>query len=66
MEKYVRLGFYYGAGLPDPGKLLVGEGKRLRHIKLSSRASVDQPEIRQLLAAAYEQRKASLPPGKLG
>jgi hypothetical protein len=29
LRDYVRLGFYYGGALPDPARLLVGEGKRL-------------------------------------
>src|SRR6188474_549609 len=33
---YVNFGFFFGAGLPDPKKLLVGEGKRLRHVKVWS------------------------------
>src|SRR4026207_588396 len=31
---YVNLGFFFGAGLPDPKKLLIGDGKRLRHVKI--------------------------------
>jgi hypothetical protein len=60
MEKYVRLGFYYGDALPDPAGLLVGEGKRLRHIKLYTLADAERPEIRALIAAAVQERKATL------
>ena len=59
MEKYVRLGFYYGDALPDPARLLVGEGKRLRHIKLYTLAEAERPEIRALIAAAVQERKRS-------
>lgn len=31
---YVRLGFFNGATMPDPGNLLEGTGKKLRHIKV--------------------------------
>jgi len=31
---YVNFGFFFGADLPDPEHLLVGEGKRLRHVKI--------------------------------
>jgi len=31
---YVNFGFFFGAGLSDPKKLLTGEGKRLRHVKI--------------------------------
>src|SRR6188474_909386 len=33
---YVNFGFFFGTGLPDPNKLLIGEGKRLRHVKVWS------------------------------
>ncbi|MDF2790690.1 MAG: hypothetical protein K0S80_3791 [Neobacillus sp.] len=33
-KNYVRLGFYFGANLFDPRKLLEGTGKRMRHIKV--------------------------------
>ena len=31
---YVNFGFFFGADLPDPKKLLIGDGKRLRHVKI--------------------------------
>ena len=60
MEKYVRLGFYYGDALPDPAGLLVGEGKRLRHVKIHTLAEAERPEIRALIVAAVQERKASV------
>jgi hypothetical protein len=60
MREYVRLGFYYGAALPDPKRLLVGEGKRLRHIKIHSPAEVDRPAVRQLVAAAVRERQENV------
>ena len=57
MQDYVRLGFYYGGGLPDPFGLLVGEGKRLRHIKIHSQAEAEHPGVRQLLEAAVRERE---------
>jgi len=60
LKDYVRLGFYYGAALPDPHKVLAGEGKRLRHIKIYSLADVDRPEVRRLLAAAVRERQQGL------
>ena len=33
-DKYVRLGFFNGATMPDPEKILQGTGKKLRHIKV--------------------------------
>jgi len=60
MEQYVRLGFYYGDALPDPAGLLSGEGKRLRHVKLTTLAEAERPEIRALIKAAVQERKAAL------
>lgn len=60
LKDYVRLGFYYGAALPDPNKLLIGEGKRLRHIKIYSLAEANRSQVRQLLRAAVRERKKAL------
>src|SRR5678810_937423 len=42
MRGYVNLGFYQGAALADPQRLLEGTGKGLRHIKIRSLAEVDR------------------------
>ncbi len=60
MDKYVRLGFYYGDVLPDPAGLLVNEGKRMVHVKLYTLAEAARPEIRALLVAAVQERKLKL------
>ena len=57
LKDYIRLGFYYGGSLPDPARLLVGEGKRLRHIKIYSLADAGRPEIADLLRAAVIERQ---------
>ncbi len=57
LKDYVRLGFYYGGWLPDPAKLLVGEGKRLRHVKIYSLEEAERPEVADLIRAAVEERK---------
>lgn len=55
-RNYVRLGFYFGATLSDPRKLLEGTGKRMRHLKVRSveQASEDALAglIREALTAA--------------
>ncbi len=54
MEKnYVRLGFNFGDYLPDPGHLLMGEGKRMRHVKIYTTQDAEQPAIRLLVKAAW-------------
>ena len=52
--RWVTLFFLDGKGLPDPGKLLKGEGTRVRHIVLEGAAMLDNPEIRSLMKAALE------------
>jgi hypothetical protein len=44
-KDYVHLGFYNGASLDDPHKLIEGTGKNLRHIKVSTL----DPETEQIL-----------------
>jgi hypothetical protein len=59
MAEYVRLGFFWGGYLPDPQGLLVGEGKRLRHIKVFSLAEAGRPALKALLIAAWADAKAN-------
>lgn len=51
-KKYVNLGFFYGADLPDPKNLLEGTGKKLRHIKVSSLKTLEIPEVEELIGKA--------------
>ena len=53
MKDYARLGFFWGGYLPDPLGLLVGEGKRLRHIKIHLLQETGQPGLEELIAAAW-------------
>lgn len=54
---HVTLGIADGAVLPDPDGLLEGRGKVHRHVKLRSRADLDDPRLRLLLAAALSVRE---------
>jgi len=38
-----------GPKLPDPQNLLRGGGNRVRHMRLESAATIDQPAVRELL-----------------
>ena len=53
MKDYVRLGFMFGTHLADPERLLVGTGKRLRHVKVRSMQEACRPGLRQLVEAAW-------------
>lgn len=52
LKDSVNLGFFHGAHLSDPKKLLQGTGKLLRHIKFKSKERMDPTAIEQLLKAA--------------
>ncbi len=49
----MNVGFFQGAGLADPARLLEGEGKRMRHVKLRPGAATDASALRALIAVAY-------------
>ncbi|HEY1810340.1 MAG TPA: DUF1801 domain-containing protein [Acidobacteriaceae bacterium] len=50
---HVNVGFFQGAGLPDPALLLQGEGRFMRHVKLRAGTAVDDASMRRLIEAAY-------------
>lgn len=52
---YVNFGFFFGVGLPDPEKLLIGEGKRLRHVKVWSVGEAKSPALAKLIAATWKE-----------
>ncbi|MBL8851156.1 MAG: DUF1801 domain-containing protein [Planctomycetaceae bacterium] len=50
---HVNVGFYHGADLPDPARLLEGTGKRMRHVKLRPATLIDLAALDTLIAHAY-------------
>jgi hypothetical protein len=50
-EKYVNLGFNEGAFLPNRDNLLVGTGKKIRHIRIASEQDLKLPLRDHVLAA---------------
>lgn len=50
---HVNVGFFHGAFLPDPAGLLVGTGKRMRHVKLRPGVAIDESALDTLIAASY-------------
>jgi hypothetical protein len=50
---HVNVGFFYGAMLDDPARLLEGTGKRMRHVKLRWGQQVNATALNALIAAAY-------------
>lgn len=57
---HVNVGFYQGAQLPDPARLLQGSGKRMRHAKLKPGSEVDTAALERLIDVAYRDIKARL------
>lgn len=57
---YVNFGFFFGADLPDPEHLMVGEGKRLRHVKIRSVEDAKNPALGKLIAATWKEAPASI------
>lgn len=56
-SKGVGLSFNHGASLPDPKKILLGEGKQNRFIRLPNAAELKKPEVEALLRGAVEGAK---------
>ncbi len=56
----VNLGFWWGAALDDPNKLLEGTGKKLRHVKVFDQATARSAKIAQLMHMAIEERRNGL------
>ena len=52
-KDHVNVGFFFGALLNDPARLLEGTGKRGRHVKLRPDREVDSAALAQLVDAAY-------------
>lgn len=52
---HVNLGFPRGAALPDPNRVLEGDGKTMRHIKFKSQRDLDRPFVRRYIQAAMEE-----------
>jgi hypothetical protein len=60
--RWVNLFFAQGATLPDPTKRLVGSGARFRNVVLRAAADLDEPAVRDLIAAALSRAKPRLDP----
>jgi hypothetical protein len=52
-KAHVNVGFFRGAEIADPGGLLEGTGKFMRHVKLRPERDVDATPLRKLIETAY-------------
>ena len=53
----VNLGLAKGVDLPDPDGLLEGDGKDIRHVKLTSPEAAGAPAVRELVRGALQALK---------
>ncbi len=60
---HVNVGFFQGAGLPDPARLLQGNGKFMRHVKLRPGTVTDSASLGKLIEAAYSDIKTRVENG---
>jgi hypothetical protein len=57
---HVNVGFYHGFALKDPARLLEGNGKRMRHVKLRPGIEINSAALTALIHDAYQDMKTRL------
>ena len=57
---HINVGFFHGAALLDPARLLQGTGQHMRHVKVRPDDLLDVPALEALIAAAYRDIRARL------
>jgi hypothetical protein len=60
---HVNVGFFHGATLPDPARLLQGAGKFMRHVKLRPGAPANAAALSRLIETASWDIKARVENG---
>lgn len=55
---HVNVGFFHGAALRDPARLLQGTGKHMRHVKLRPGTATNAAALSALIETAYSDIKA--------
>ncbi len=60
---HVNVGFFRGASLPDPARLLRGAGKFMRHVKLRPGTATNTAALSRLIDTAYADIKARIENG---
>ncbi len=60
---HINVGFFQGAALPDPDRLLQGSGKFMRHVKLKPGTAINAAALRRLIHTAYDDIKARVEHG---
>ena len=57
---HVNIGFFHGATLADPAKILQGSGRFMRHVKASPTNLPDESALKAVISAAYADIKNKL------
>jgi hypothetical protein len=60
---HVNVGFFQGASLPDPARLLQGNGRFMRHVKLKPGTAVNAGALHRLIETAYADIKTRVEHG---
>ena len=60
---HVNVGFFHGAALPDPARMLQGNGKFMRHVKLRPGTTTNATALNRLIDAAYSDIKVRVEHG---
>ena len=53
--RHINLGFPRGSTLPDPNRVLEGDGKTMRHVKFATPRDLERPLVRRYIRASIEQ-----------
>ena len=59
-KAHINVGFFRGAEIADPERLLEGTGKFMRHVKLRPESDVDATALMRLIETAYTDIKGRL------
>ena len=63
---HVNVGFFHGAALPDPARLLQGNGRFMRHVKLTPGTATNAAALGRLIDRAYSDIKQRVETGLPG
>jgi len=62
-KSHANVGFFQGAALPDPARILQGAGKFMRHVKLKPGTETNTAALSALIHAAYSDIKTRVESG---
>ena len=60
---HVNVGFFRGSALPDPARILQGDGRFMRHVKLRPGNATNAKALNRLIEKAYADIKARVENG---